>query len=65
VKVAQRPTALDWLELVQRGCVLVRALNGQTEEAITADHARELARAQKVRQLWAAVERWASDGGRK
>lgn len=57
-------TGAQWIELVQRGCVLARALRGQSEEQITQDHARELERARKVRELWRATERWASgDGG--
>ena len=55
-------TGAQWLELVQRGCVLVRALQGHTEEQITADHDRELVRAQKVRELWRATEQWAGSG---
>lgn len=54
-----RPEQVEfWLSMVQRGCVLVRALRGQEQES-THDHARELERAEKVRSAVCAAEKWA------
>jgi hypothetical protein len=50
--------ALEWAAWIQRGVVLFRALRGETERA-TEDHARELERADRVKQAVHAAEQWA------
>jgi hypothetical protein len=49
--------AVDWVRQAQRVSVFLRQIRGDTDEDISADHARELVRARQVRRTVQAFAR--------